>query len=212
MMLNPKLNNCIDCTTIEVLLNNIDRKIFKISNDMYNNLVFMLNKDISKDIIVDLLHYKRILTYRYYNSEYANAYTLEMITSKVKRLISGGIETCQCEESLIILPTTTTTTSTSLTTTTTTTTTIPLQEGLMSLNSNIDQNLACSEINDTSFWMSTNTPLIILDGDVVYTNSLGTINFIGNNNFYKLVLNGGNFYSARIDVNGILSDVQLCAS
>lgn len=123
-MLNPRLNNCIDCTTVESLLKNIDVKIFNISKDMYNNLVFMLNKKLSGEILNDLLQYKRILTHRYYNSEYASDYTLETISNKVKMLTFGAKEDCLCEDNTTYELTTTTSTSS---TTSTTTSTIPSQ-------------------------------------------------------------------------------------
>jgi len=118
-MLTQRLNDCISCTEIQSLLNDIDRKIFKLSKDMYNNLVFMLNKNISGEVMSDLLNYKRILIYRYHNSDYASDYLIELIATKVKKLIIGGIEDCYCEDNITYE--TTTTTTTVLTTTTTTT-------------------------------------------------------------------------------------------
>lgn len=100
-MLNPKLTNCVDCSTVETLLKKIDVKIFNISRDMYNNLAFMLNKKISGEYLNDLLQYKRILTYKYYNSEYISKYTLEMISNKVKLLTVGAQENCLCENNVI---------------------------------------------------------------------------------------------------------------
>lgn len=86
-MLTPRLNNCIDCTTIPTLLSNIDCKLTEMAKNQYNNIVFALNKQINDVAISDLLNYKRILTYRYCNSEYADGFTLQNIASKVKILI-----------------------------------------------------------------------------------------------------------------------------
>jgi hypothetical protein len=87
-MLSPRLTNCIECTTIPVLLTEIDCKLTLLANDEYNNIVFMLNNYTPTDVIGDLLNYKRILTYKYCNPDYASRYTVQMIASKVKILIN----------------------------------------------------------------------------------------------------------------------------
>ena len=124
-MLNPRLTTCTDCTTIQELLIDIDRKIFQISKDLYNNVVFMLNIPINGESMFDLLNYKRILTYKYYNSEYASDFTLAMVADRVKKLVVGKKRDCMCEDNTTYTLTTTTTTSTTFTTTTTTTTVAP---------------------------------------------------------------------------------------
>ncbi len=86
-MLNPRLNNCVDCTTIPVLLSEIDCKIFSLAKNEYNNTVFDLNKCIDRGAFWDLLNYKRILTYKLYNPNYACKYTVKKIASRVKILI-----------------------------------------------------------------------------------------------------------------------------
>lgn len=87
-MLSPRLTNCIECTTIPTLLNDIDCKLTLLANDEYNNIVFSLNNITPGDVIGDLLNYKRILIYKYCNPEYACRYTVQMIASKVKILIN----------------------------------------------------------------------------------------------------------------------------
>lgn len=87
-MLSPRLTNCIECTTIPVLLTEIDCKLTLLANDEYNNIVFMLNNYTPVDVIGDLLNYKRILAYKYCNPDYASRYTVQMIASKVKILIN----------------------------------------------------------------------------------------------------------------------------
>lgn len=86
-MLSPRLTNCIDCTKIPVLLEDIDCKLTQLANDEYNNIVFALNNNIPTSAIGDLLNYKRILTYKYCNPDYASKYTVAMIASKIKILI-----------------------------------------------------------------------------------------------------------------------------
>jgi hypothetical protein len=86
-MLSPRLTNCIDCTTIPVLLTDIDCKLTDLANNQYNNIVFSLNYPVPGVVIGDLLNYKRILTYKFVNPDYASQFTVKMIASKVKLLI-----------------------------------------------------------------------------------------------------------------------------
>lgn len=86
-MLTPRLNNCIDCTDIPTLLSDIDCKLTEMAKNQYNNIVFALNKQINDVAISDLLNYKRILTYKYCNSEYLDDFTVQKIANKIKILI-----------------------------------------------------------------------------------------------------------------------------
>jgi hypothetical protein len=86
-MLQPRLNNCVDCTSIPSLLEDIDCKLTEMAKSQYNNIVFALNKRVNTGAINDLLNYKRILTYRYCNPNYAVPFTIEQIVSKIKILI-----------------------------------------------------------------------------------------------------------------------------
>lgn len=88
MMLQPRLNDCIDCATIPVLLNNIDIKITSLATEQYNNIVYDLNYYINGQVIFDLLQYKQILEWKFCNAEYAVAFTVPMIASKVQLLIN----------------------------------------------------------------------------------------------------------------------------
>jgi len=85
-MLSPRLTNCVECANVLNLLKDIDDKITCIAKDLYNNVIFALNNNIPNETMNDLLHYKRILTYKVCNSDYAQEYTIEMIASKVKLL------------------------------------------------------------------------------------------------------------------------------
>ena len=144
-MLYPKQTNCTECGNIDSLLKDIDCKLAQLSNTMYNNIVFMLNKTISGTAIFDLLQYKRILYYKQINPDYACNYSVNMITSKVKLLASNCVKNCFDAPPIRVTTTTTTTpcptttttssstststttssSSTSTSTTTSTTTTIP---------------------------------------------------------------------------------------
>lgn len=86
-MLSPRLTTCSECANILTLIDEIDCKLSKLSGDLYNNLVFMLNKPVQADAIIDLLNYKRILQYKYINPDYASSYTVNNIAAKVKLLI-----------------------------------------------------------------------------------------------------------------------------
>ena len=87
-MFTPRLTDCIECTDITSLLSDIECKVTDIAKDLYNNTIFALNRPISGDIMFDLLTYKRILTYRICNPDYANGvkYTTSKIISRVKLL------------------------------------------------------------------------------------------------------------------------------
>jgi len=85
-MLSPRLTNCIECTTISALLSDIDCKLTEMANTYYNNIVFSLNLPAKGIVMLDLLNYKRILTYKLCNEDYALPFTVQMIASRVKLL------------------------------------------------------------------------------------------------------------------------------
>ncbi len=85
-MLNPRLTNCVECSNIVTLLDDIECKVVEIAKNLYNNTVFALNQPIPMESMIDLLNYKRILTYKYCNPNYAKAYSVEMIASRIKIL------------------------------------------------------------------------------------------------------------------------------
>ena len=85
-MLSPRLTNCPECASIPSLLLEIDCKLAELGGNLYNNLVFMLNQPVPASVMLDLLNYKRILTYKYCNPNYASDYTVNMIASRVKLL------------------------------------------------------------------------------------------------------------------------------
>jgi hypothetical protein len=85
-MLSPRLTNCVECSSISTLLADIDCRLFELSKNLYNNVVFILNLPVPMTVMNDLLNYKRILTYKLCNEDYAKQYTVEMIASKVKLL------------------------------------------------------------------------------------------------------------------------------
>lgn len=86
-MLTPRLTDCVACSSIPALLEDIDCKLKLLAGNLYNNVVFSLNQPVPAGAILDLLNYKRILTYKFCNPGYAGPYTVEMIASRVKVLI-----------------------------------------------------------------------------------------------------------------------------
>ena len=87
-MLTIKVVDSIKCKSILNLLDEVDCKLAELVVTLYNNMVFALNHHVDYMVYWDLLTYKRILTYRLYNEDYASCpYTLDMIRSKVKLLI-----------------------------------------------------------------------------------------------------------------------------
>jgi len=86
-MINQRLVNCVDCVTIPNLLDDIDCKLTELAKKQYNNTIFALNYPLQGTVWLDLLNYKRILTYKYCNPEYACDYSIDKIASKVKILI-----------------------------------------------------------------------------------------------------------------------------
>ena len=130
-MLTPRLTNCQDCHKIPDLLKSIDCKLAELGNNMYNNVVFMLGRDVPAYTITQLIAYKRILTFKYCNPNYAGSVCVNDIAGKVIRLTSGCVSRCNeptvCEITtccVTVVPNpSTTTTSTSSTSTTSTTST-----------------------------------------------------------------------------------------
>jgi hypothetical protein len=85
-MLQPQLANCPSCNTIPHLIKAIDKRMAELATNLYNNTVFALNQPVNGTVISDLLNYRRILSYKFCNPNYAMHYTVEMIASRVNVL------------------------------------------------------------------------------------------------------------------------------
>ena len=85
-MLTPRLTTYPACATVTALLNDIDCRLTELAVNLYNNLIYSLNQPIPAEAMMDLLNYKRILTYKLCNPDYAAPFTVEMIASRVKLL------------------------------------------------------------------------------------------------------------------------------
>jgi len=119
-MLSIRLTNCRECDLASKLIDSINCQLAKMANNLYYNIAYMLDKPVEASTISALLHYKRILTFKSCNADWASDYSVDDIASRINFLTVG----CKCcsEHNSGDLTTTTTTTITSIPTTTTTTT------------------------------------------------------------------------------------------
>ena len=120
-MLSPRLTNCPECSDIPSLLKKIDCKLAELGNSLYNNISYMLNQPIPAGDILQLIAYRRILSYKYINPNYAHRFSVNAIASRVIRLTVGCVSKCNtpepclevpCNITIVENPTTTTTTTT----------------------------------------------------------------------------------------------------
>lgn len=193
-MLSPRLTECLECANISSLLSEIDCKLADLAKAEYNNLVFSLNRPIQGILISDLLAYKRILTNRLCNPDYACDYSLNMIASRVKTLHPILCKpNCQEKDFKFNISssnpyfpqsTTTSTSSTSSTSTTSTSTTpapiviVPICLTYASIGGCVATcGLECSTYYMNSIcanYINTNAAPQAL-GCIVYTDPLGTV-------------------------------------
>jgi len=92
------MTDCDQCGDILALISGIDCTITKIGNDIYNDLIFALNKSCRTSDMSDLLHYRRILINKWCNPYYTEDYTTLQIASKVQLMTSGCIPQECCDE------------------------------------------------------------------------------------------------------------------
>jgi hypothetical protein len=106
-MLTPRLTNAVAYQTIPYLMSVIDNTLANIANDLYNNTIYSLHRNIECGPMQDLLLYKRILLYKSCNVDYCPDYTVEQIAGRVITLTSA----ITAPQINITYPTTTTTTT-----------------------------------------------------------------------------------------------------
>lgn len=119
-MLSIKLTSCRECALVSKLVDSIDCQLAKMANNLYLNISYMLDKPVEACNMSTLLHYKRILTYKSCNEDWASDYSVSDIASRVNSL-TVGCKCCDAASSGELTTTTTTTTVAPSTTTTTTT-------------------------------------------------------------------------------------------
>lgn len=122
-MLSVKLTSCRECALVSKLIDSINCQLAKMANNLYLNIAYMLDKPVEGATMSTLLHYKRILTYKSCNADWAVDYSTDDIASRVN-FLTVGCKCCDAKSSGNITTTTTTTTATASPTTTTTTTTV----------------------------------------------------------------------------------------
>jgi len=109
-MLESKFTNCKKGGDINNLLKKIDCRLAELSYNMYNNIVFMLNKCTPAYELTQLLKYREILIKKQENENYVEHFSVEDIASKVIRLTANCSPRCP-EVNPVCIPTTTSTTT-----------------------------------------------------------------------------------------------------
>lgn len=164
-MLSPRLTDCPECANIPSLLKKIDCKLAELGNNLYNNISYMLNKPIPAGDILQLIAYRRILTYKYCNPNYVHRYSVQMIASRVIRLTAGCVSRCNepercleepCDVTVVLNPTTTSTTTPFVQPTTTSTTTVVTPTTTTTSSTNTSTTTSTSSSTTTS--TTTNVP------------------------------------------------------
>lgn len=116
-MFSPRVTNCSGCSEVPRLIEIIDCKIVLESKKLYENILYMLNSPIDRCLLSDLIHYKRILTYKMCSTEdYAKKFTIERIANQIRSKTPECNNCCNTTTSTTtqyVFPTTTTTTTTS---------------------------------------------------------------------------------------------------
>jgi len=106
-MLSIKATSCRECALISQLIDSINCQLAKMANNLYLNISYMLDKPVYGCDMSTLLHYKRILTYKSCNEDWACDYSVTDIASRVNFLTIG----CKCCDAASSIITTTTTTT-----------------------------------------------------------------------------------------------------
>ena len=109
-MLQSKFTNCKKGGDINNLLKKIDCRLAELSYNMYNNIVFMLNKCTPAYELTQLLKYREILIKKQENENYVEHFSVEDIASKVIRLTAGCSPRCPEVKPVCITTTSSTTT------------------------------------------------------------------------------------------------------
>ena len=87
-MLTSRLTDCTDCIDSLALIGEIDCKITDLAKCTYNKIIYGLNTGCSLETFSDLINYRRILTNKYYNPEYASKFPITTIASRIKILLN----------------------------------------------------------------------------------------------------------------------------
>lgn len=155
---------------------------------MYLNLIYMLDRPVNTCTMSSLMHYKRILTYKNCNPDWACQISLEKLVSRVHYLTHN----CRCCDSQAFDVTTTTTTTIGSTTTTTTTsftttTSTTTEYSLTLFNVGPTAQPKCVSVSETENYPlyhdgDTEFPMV---GDTVYMDAGGTVPFYSGENLVR---------------------------
>jgi len=175
-MLSPRLNDCPECADIPSLLKKIDCKLAELGNNLYNNISYMLNKPVPAVEILQLIGYRRILTYKYCNPNYVCKYSVKMIASRVIRLTLGCVSRCnepeRCLEEpcdIVIVPNPTTTSTSTLPITTTTSTSSSSSTSTTTTSTTLCPDCTTTTTTSSSSTTSTTTTLAPSGINTIYT-------------------------------------------
>ena len=108
-MLSIKVTNCRECALVSNLIDSIDCQLAKMANNLYLNIAYMLDKPVEACTMSTLLHYKRILTFKSCNADWASNYSVDDIASIIN-FLTIGCKCCEQSNSGELTTTTTTTT------------------------------------------------------------------------------------------------------
>lgn len=91
-MFNVRITDCVECGSIQKMIKAIDCQLSAMADNLFTNLIYMLDRPVNAITMSTLLHYKRILTYRETNPEYMEEMCFENVTSRINSLTAG----CKC--------------------------------------------------------------------------------------------------------------------
>ena len=78
---------CDDCDSVKQTLNQLDEKISGLTDNNYQNRIYLLSRPFDIRQLKTLLYYKKILLNLYWNLKYYPNYDYKKIVAKVKTLI-----------------------------------------------------------------------------------------------------------------------------
>lgn len=134
-------------------------------------------------------------------------YTITLVDSLAYTIKGASQLAAQATEEFV---SNTTTTTSSSTTTTTTTSGPVLQIGNISSTSHVSD--ACAETLNTAIWIDTQNNDVVTLGDIIYTDSGGTTEFVGDTNYYRIEITAGTgTSSATVSAVGVVGGtINLC--
>lgn len=86
-MLSAQIRECVDCGSIQNLLEDIDCTLAHMGRSHWLNISFDACNYYNRATVLKLLHYKRILTKKMFNPNYGCGVELASIISRVKVLL-----------------------------------------------------------------------------------------------------------------------------